>query len=81
MITDSGGIQKEAYFLNTPCITLRDETEWIETVISGKNFIVGTDVRKFKDAQDKFLNEKLDFNSNNLYGNGKASEKIVEDPK
>ena len=75
VITDSGGIQKEAYFLRIPCITIRDETEWTETVREGCNILTGADVKKFNIALKKYSNYKFPVRKN-LYGNGKASEKI-----
>lgn len=75
IVTDSGGIQKEAYFLSTPCITMRDETEWVETVQNGWNVIVGSDERKITDAIHNFNPQGK---SNPIFGNGNASDKIVE---
>jgi len=76
IFTDSGGIQKEAYYLNVPCITLREETEWVETVEVGWNFIVGTNKTKFIEAfqqLDKVKKKEHPF----LYGDGTTTEKIV----
>jgi UDP-GlcNAc3NAcA epimerase len=80
-ITDSGGLQKEAFWSKTPCITIRDRTEWTETVDIGVNFI--TDVnparikRTLKQIQENYCEIKSRFRSN-PFGNGKASEMIVK---
>ena len=73
--TDSGGVQKEAYFYGVPCITLREETEWIELVEEGYNNIVGTDIGKIIEAINQQVKE---IKYRNLYGDGNASEKIVK---
>jgi UDP-GlcNAc3NAcA epimerase len=74
--TDSGGLQKEAYFFKKPCITLRDETEWVELVEGGFNQLVGSSYdaicNAFKNISDCFGTEKK-----NLYGAGLAGEKIA----
>ncbi len=76
VMTDSGGLQKEAFFFEKPCITLRDETEWVELVENGFNQIVGADEEKIVNAYENIKNRELDFNID-LYGGGKASENIV----
>jgi UDP-GlcNAc3NAcA epimerase len=78
IMTDSGGVQKEAYFNSVPCITLRTETEWVELVDAGVNFITSDDKDKILDAIEK--SNKLtasDFN-HNFYGDGYAAKKIVD---
>ncbi len=77
ILTDSGGVQKEAYFLGVPCVTLRDETEWVETVGSGWNTLAGADKDKIVSGlrrTDKLGAVKPEL----LYGSGDAAGKIVE---
>ena len=74
VVTDSGGVQKEAYFFGVPCITLRDETEWIETVEDGWNAVVGTDTKDILDAIEKFNPAGTKSKS---FGDGHAAEKIA----
>lgn len=77
ILTDSGGIQKEAYFLSVPCITLRGETEWVETVDSGWNVLVGSIPSKILQAVAKtdWPRDKSAL----LFGDGKAAERIVDE--
>ena len=77
VMTDSGGLQKEAYFFNKYCITLRDQTEWVELVQAGSNFIVGADKSKILSAYHANKNSKL-VQSKPLYGNGNAAELIAK---
>lgn len=78
VMTDSGGLQKEAYFFSKPCITLRDETEWVELVELGANVLVGADKEKIIDAYHSPSSFILHPSSSNLYGGGKASETIIK---
>jgi UDP-GlcNAc3NAcA epimerase len=79
VMTDSGGLQKEAYFFTKPCITLRDETEWVELVECGANVLVGANKAKIIKAYKNSLESKvIDFDLD-LYGGGKASENIIKD--
>ena len=73
ILTDSGGIQKEAYWLSIPCITLRGETEWVETVQAGWNVLVGANTDAIVRAVRSF---KPPVSHDVLYGDGKASERI-----
>ena len=76
IITDSGGVQKEAYFHAVPCITLRDETEWVETVESGWNTLTGADRQKIIAAvvENKHLQ---DITPTSIYGDGHAAHAIA----
>jgi len=79
VMTDSGGLQKEAYFFEKQCITLRDETEWVELIECGANILVGANKDKIintykNNSTFNIKNSKLD-----LYGGGNASKKIIEE--
>ena len=75
IVTDSGGVQKEAYFLGKPCVTLRDRTEWTETVEAGWNTVVGSDAGRIAEAIRSF---RPKGKRPDLYGDGHAAEKIAE---
>lgn len=79
VMTDSGGLQKEAYFFEKQCITLRDETEWVELVECKVNTLVGANKEKILEA----YKNNIEFNKENskldLYGGGKASENIIKE--
>jgi UDP-GlcNAc3NAcA epimerase len=77
VLTDSGGLQKEAYFFNKYCITLRNETEWVELIQNGYNQLAGADTAKILELFRMFSNMK--FNKHiELYGGGRAAEIISE---
>jgi UDP-GlcNAc3NAcA epimerase len=75
IVTDSGGVQKEAYFAGRPCITLRDRTEWTETVAAGWNILVGTDPQAIARAMRGF---RPTGDRPQLFGDGHAAERVVE---
>ncbi|MCO4089669.1 MAG: UDP-N-acetylglucosamine 2-epimerase (non-hydrolyzing) [Limnohabitans sp.] len=77
ILTDSGGVQKEAFFYGVPCITMRDETEWVETVNLGMNRLVGSSQRAIVEAAEKMLQSKLSRSDSLPYGDGFAARKIA----
>lgn len=79
VMTDSGGLQKEAYFFKKPCITLRDETEWVELVERGVNVLAGADKDKIIEVYKNHSKFNTENSKLDLYGNGKASEKIIKE--
>ncbi len=75
ILTDSGGLQKEAYWLGVPCLTLRDETEWVETVEAGWNTLVGSDTENIVEA----VRSSVPMGPHPpLYGDGFAASKCVD---
>jgi UDP-N-acetylglucosamine 2-epimerase len=75
ILTDSGGLQKEAYWLGVPCLTMRDQTEWVETVETGWNMLVGTDPERIASAVRTFAPNGT---RPALYGDGCAARHSVD---
>ena len=75
ILTDSGGLQKEAYWLGVPCVTMRQETEWVETVEAGWNMLAGSDTEKIMEAVRGF---EPDPRRPALYGDGSAAARCVD---
>jgi UDP-GlcNAc3NAcA epimerase len=73
-LTDSGGVQKEAYLHGVPCVTLRDTSEWVETIESGWNVLVGDDPEALREAVTHFVPPTA---RPELYGDGHAAERIA----
>jgi UDP-GlcNAc3NAcA epimerase len=76
LLTDSGGMQKEAYYLGVRCVTMREETEWAETVAAGWNAVVGADAERIVAAARAEADQQL--RRPPLYGDGKTAERIVD---
>ncbi len=76
VMTDSGGLQKEAFFFEKNCVTMRDQTEWVELIENNVNVLVGADEKAILAGVEKMLENKPDF-SINLYGNGIACNNIA----
>ena len=77
VMTDSGGVQKEAFFYGTPCVILRLETEWVEIVEAGAGIIADADYERIMAAYEQLVNKPVQFPA--LFGDGKASEKIISE--
>jgi UDP-GlcNAc3NAcA epimerase len=76
VMTDSGGLQKEAFFFKKHCITLRDQTEWVELIDSGFNVLCDTNASHIYNTFEKMIVKQSDFDVN-LYGNGEACKEII----
>jgi len=77
VMTDSGGVQKEAFFYGTPCVILRPETEWVEIVEAGAGIIADADYERIMAAYEALVNKPVQFPA--LFGDGHASEKILQE--
>lgn len=78
VITDSGGLQKEAFFFKKPCVTVREETEWVELIENGVNMLSGSDTIKILKAYDMLSSKRIDFEKN-LYGTGSTGQLIINE--
>lgn len=77
VLTDSGGLQKEAFFNNKFCITLREETEWVELAGNGYNILAGCDSQRIADAYNHFMNSSFGEQPA-FYGDGNCAGKVIE---
>lgn len=78
VVTDSGGLQKEAFFFKKPCITVREETEWVELIQHNVNFLTGSDKDQITRVFDELGEKNIEFDVN-LYGEGNTGQIIVEE--
>ena len=76
VMTDSGGVQKEAFFYETPCVILRSETEWLEIVEAGAGILADADYSRIMEAYHQMASREVHFPP--LFGDGHASEKILQ---
>ncbi len=76
VLTDSGGLQKEAFFFRKPCVTMRDQTEWVELVKCGANVLAGADKEQIVNKTKEMLAVKI-HDPDELYGGGRAGQNIV----
>ncbi len=76
VLTDSGGVQKEAFFFRKPCVTMRDETEWVELVQAGANQLAGADADRIVGAVRQHFGKEIE-EGETLYGDGKAADRIA----
>lgn len=77
VLTDSGGVQKEAFFFTKPCVTMREQTEWVELIENKVNVLTGADTAKIVTEVLAMLDREI-HDPHQLYGGGKASNKIVD---
>lgn len=77
VVSDSGGVQKEAFFFKKPCVTMRDQTEWVELINAGVNVLAGADTDKIVKSTVNMLGKTIN-DPTNMYGGGHASKKIVD---
>ena len=78
VMTDSGGLQKEAYFFEKYCVTMRDETEWVELVEKGFNVLAGSEPTRIISSVNVMISKNKEGFESRLYGNGDAGEKILD---